>query len=149
MNLKCVFYGNRVQKYVNLDERIIQKIILIFFLNYSKDMEFIEVLTEGLEKTLMVRGGGREVITIYSWRRKIARLQLLAKQLQIRVSANLHKNCCCCLTLKLKQTMDALLVCCYIECYSSIFFTDFLVMFCVCVVLSSPQQLDQLELLRR
>lgn len=29
-------------------------------------MEFIEVLTEGLEKTLMVRGGGREVITIYS-----------------------------------------------------------------------------------
>lgn len=66
MNLKCVFYGNRVQKYVNLDERIIQKIILMFFLNYSKDMEFIEVLTEGLEKTLMVRGGGREVITIYS-----------------------------------------------------------------------------------
>ncbi|GFY59242.1 solute carrier family 12 member 6 [Trichonephila inaurata madagascariensis] len=29
-------------------------------------MEFIEVLTEGLEKVLMVRGGGREVITIYS-----------------------------------------------------------------------------------
>lgn len=31
------------------------------------DMEFLEVLTEGLEKVLMVRGGGREVITIYSW----------------------------------------------------------------------------------
>lgn len=30
-------------------------------------MEFLEVLTEGLEKVLMVRGGGREVITIYSW----------------------------------------------------------------------------------
>lgn len=30
------------------------------------DMEFLEVLTEGLEKVLMVRGGGREVITIYS-----------------------------------------------------------------------------------
>ncbi|GIX77043.1 solute carrier family 12 member 7 [Caerostris extrusa] len=29
-------------------------------------MEFIEVLTEGLDKVLMVRGGGREVITIYS-----------------------------------------------------------------------------------
>ncbi|KAG8200488.1 hypothetical protein JTE90_000568 [Oedothorax gibbosus] len=29
-------------------------------------MEFIEVLTEGLEKVLMVRGGGREVMTIYS-----------------------------------------------------------------------------------
>lgn len=31
------------------------------------DMEFLEVLTEGLERVLMVRGGGREVITIYSW----------------------------------------------------------------------------------
>ncbi|GFT69572.1 solute carrier family 12 member 4 [Nephila pilipes] len=29
-------------------------------------MEFLEVLTEGLEHVLMVRGGGREVITIYS-----------------------------------------------------------------------------------
>ncbi|GAB6021396.1 hypothetical protein CHUAL_004003 [Chamberlinius hualienensis] len=29
-------------------------------------MEFLEVLTEGLDKVLMVRGGGREVITIYS-----------------------------------------------------------------------------------
>jgi len=31
------------------------------------DMEFLEVLTEGLERVLMVRGSGREVITIYSW----------------------------------------------------------------------------------
>jgi hypothetical protein len=30
------------------------------------DLEFLEVLTEGLERVLMVRGGGREVITIYS-----------------------------------------------------------------------------------
>ena len=30
------------------------------------DMEFLEVLTEGLERVMMVRGGGREVITIYS-----------------------------------------------------------------------------------
>lgn len=30
------------------------------------DMEFLEVLTEGLERVLLVRGGGREVITIYS-----------------------------------------------------------------------------------
>merc|ERR1711874_659852 len=29
-------------------------------------MEFLEVLTEGFERVLMVRGGGREVITIYS-----------------------------------------------------------------------------------
>lgn len=29
-------------------------------------LEFLEVLTEGLERVLMVRGGGREVITIYS-----------------------------------------------------------------------------------
>lgn len=29
-------------------------------------MEFLEVLTEGLDRILMVRGGGREVITIYS-----------------------------------------------------------------------------------
>ncbi|KAI8790672.1 solute carrier family 12 member 4-like isoform X5, partial [Biomphalaria glabrata] len=29
-------------------------------------MEFLEVLTEGIERVLMVRGSGREVITIYS-----------------------------------------------------------------------------------
>lgn len=29
-------------------------------------MEFLEILTEHLERVLMVRGGGREVITIYS-----------------------------------------------------------------------------------
>ncbi|KAJ6666090.1 hypothetical protein lerEdw1_000994 [Lerista edwardsae] len=35
--------------------------------NYTdSDMEFLEVLTEGLERVLLVRGGGREVITIYS-----------------------------------------------------------------------------------
>lgn len=30
------------------------------------DMEFLEVLMEGLDRVLLVRGGGREVITIYS-----------------------------------------------------------------------------------
>ena len=30
------------------------------------DMEFLEVLTEGLDRVLMVRGSGSEVITIYS-----------------------------------------------------------------------------------
>lgn len=30
------------------------------------DMEFLEVLLEGLNRALLVRGGGREVITIYS-----------------------------------------------------------------------------------
>ncbi|GAA6219531.1 solute carrier family 12 member 7-like isoform X1 [Lates japonicus] len=29
-------------------------------------MEFLEVLLEGLNRVLLVRGGGREVITIYS-----------------------------------------------------------------------------------
>ncbi len=29
-------------------------------------MEFMEVLSEGLNRVLLVRGGGREVITIYS-----------------------------------------------------------------------------------
>lgn len=32
-----------------------------------EDMEFLEVLTEGLSRVLMVRGGGNEVITMYSW----------------------------------------------------------------------------------
>ena len=30
------------------------------------DMEFLDVLTEGLDRVLMVRGGGREVVTVYS-----------------------------------------------------------------------------------
>ena len=30
------------------------------------DMEFIDALTEGLDRVLMVRGGGREVVTVYS-----------------------------------------------------------------------------------
>ena len=38
-----------------------------FFLTiHFIDMEFLEVLTEGLDRVVMVRGGGREVITIYS-----------------------------------------------------------------------------------
>ena len=32
----------------------------------QSDMEFLDVLTEGLERVLMVRGSGNEVITIYS-----------------------------------------------------------------------------------
>lgn len=35
-------------------------------LDYVTDMEFLDELTEGLDRVLMVRGGGREVITIYS-----------------------------------------------------------------------------------
>jgi len=35
-------------------------------LNLCLDLEFLEVLTEGLDRVVMVRGGGREVITIYS-----------------------------------------------------------------------------------
>lgn len=40
--------------------------LAIFLDPLAADMDFLEVLTEGLEKVLMVRGGGREVITIYS-----------------------------------------------------------------------------------
>jgi len=37
------------------------------FLNkFPTDMDFLDVLTEGLERVLLVAGGGREVITIYS-----------------------------------------------------------------------------------
>lgn len=36
------------------------------FLNPVSDMEFLEVLMDGLDRVLLVRGGGREVITIYS-----------------------------------------------------------------------------------
>lgn len=32
----------------------------------ASDMEFLEVLMEGLDRVLLVRGGGWEVITIYS-----------------------------------------------------------------------------------
>ena len=34
---------------------------------YPTDMEYLEALTEGLERVLMVRGTGQEVVTIYSW----------------------------------------------------------------------------------
>ena len=40
-----------------------------FFKNIFRErnyMEFLEVLTEGLDRVLMVRGGGREVVTIYN-----------------------------------------------------------------------------------
>lgn len=35
-------------------------------LNIQLDMEFLEVLTEGIDRVLMIRGSGNEVITIYS-----------------------------------------------------------------------------------
>lgn len=44
----------------------------IMLFNFRRtDMEFLEVLTEGLNRVLLVRGGGREVITIYSWGAKL------------------------------------------------------------------------------
>lgn len=44
----------------------VQTIVWLVSLTCTSDMEFLEVLTEGLERVLLVRGGGREVITIYS-----------------------------------------------------------------------------------
>lgn len=38
----------------------------VFLLDQRSDMEFLEVLTEHLDRVMLVRGGGREVITIYS-----------------------------------------------------------------------------------
>lgn len=38
----------------------------VFLLDWCSDMEFLEVLTEHLDRVMLVRGGGREVITIYS-----------------------------------------------------------------------------------
>ena len=43
-----------------------EKNSIYLILKFFPDMEYLEVLTEGLERVLMVRGGGREVITIYS-----------------------------------------------------------------------------------
>ena len=37
-----------------------------YFSRERNYMEFLEVLTEGLDRVLMVRGGGREVVTIYN-----------------------------------------------------------------------------------
>lgn len=68
---------------------IIQTVIIFdssFFLFFSltsntpPDMEFLEVLTEGLERVLMVRGGGREVITIYSWTRPAVNELIASRQ---------------------------------------------------------------------
>lgn len=41
-------------------------IVVLVLLDSRADMEFLEVLTEHLDRVLLVRGGGREVITIYS-----------------------------------------------------------------------------------
>lgn len=41
-------------------------IVVLVLLDGCADMEFLEVLTEHLDRVLLVRGGGREVITIYS-----------------------------------------------------------------------------------
>ena len=54
----------RGTSYWNL--RLMSRACVVLDLRHT-DMEFLEVLTEGLERVLMVRGGGREVITIYSW----------------------------------------------------------------------------------
>eukprot|EP00057_Strongylocentrotus_purpuratus_P012775 XP_011667249.1 PREDICTED: solute carrier family 12 member 4 isoform X2 [Strongylocentrotus purpuratus] len=68
----------RMHTAVRLNEKIVQKShdAHLVILNlpgppkhaYAEEnyMEYLEVLTEGLDRVLMVRGGGREVITIYS-----------------------------------------------------------------------------------
>ncbi|KAI1890127.1 hypothetical protein AGOR_G00170430 [Albula goreensis] len=68
----------RMHTAVKLNEAIINKshdarLVLLNMPGPPRDsvgdenyMEFLEVLTEGLERVLLVRGGGREVITMYS-----------------------------------------------------------------------------------
>ncbi|XP_062500630.1 solute carrier family 12 member 6-like [Corticium candelabrum] len=68
----------RMNTSVKLNELIAQKshsakLVILNLPGPPKDvrdaenyMEFLEVLTEGIDSVLMVRGGGREVVTIYS-----------------------------------------------------------------------------------
>lgn len=51
---------------INFDVLFPESGNMFFILTVSPDMEFLEVLMEGLNRVLLVRGGGREVITIYS-----------------------------------------------------------------------------------
>ena len=37
-----------------------------FAIHLLIDMEFIDALTEDLNRVLLVKGGGREVVTVYS-----------------------------------------------------------------------------------
>ena len=53
-------------KHIHCKRLLLPKEIGITSITVGSDMEFLEVLTEGLERVLLVRGGGREVITIYS-----------------------------------------------------------------------------------
>ncbi|XP_016115808.1 solute carrier family 12 member 4-like [Sinocyclocheilus grahami] len=81
--LTCVCYRDqsnvrRMHTAVKLNEVIVNKshdarLVLLNMPGPPKNtegdenyMEFLEVLTEGLERVLLVRGGGSEVITIYS-----------------------------------------------------------------------------------
>lgn len=45
---------------------VLWSLTFFFLLDERPDMEFLEVLTEHLDRVMLVRGGGREVITIYS-----------------------------------------------------------------------------------
>ncbi|OQV22700.1 Solute carrier family 12 member 6 [Hypsibius exemplaris] len=52
----CPMWGMKKRKW-----KLKRKVLIVFI-----DMEFVEVLTDGLTRVLMVRGAGREVVTIYS-----------------------------------------------------------------------------------
>lgn len=60
----CNFFGGGATVHMY---KVCRPFVFVFSsLTCTSDMEFLEVLTEGLERVLLVRGGGREVITIYS-----------------------------------------------------------------------------------
>ena len=67
VNVEAILCKMLTQYRVNIEKILRQYSVNIESLtDLILDMEFLEVLTEGLERVLMVRGGGREVITIYS-----------------------------------------------------------------------------------
>jgi hypothetical protein len=55
-----------IQDYFYKINKVVKFIMFYVSLNRILDMEFLEVLTEGIDRVLMVRGSGHEVITIYS-----------------------------------------------------------------------------------
>lgn len=64
----CWLWTCRVRRKLDKMTHIVRnKYVWIWISKIFLDMEFIEALTEGLPRVLLVRGTGSEVVTIYSW----------------------------------------------------------------------------------
>lgn len=68
--IRCKYLGMVLSQMFHLDTSEIAMLVPVYSMSLTRmrlsDMEFLEVLIEGLDRVLLVRGGGREVITIYS-----------------------------------------------------------------------------------